>query len=43
LQLFSDGGASLDCISARAQAAFAARFSLDRYRSEVLDAVGRAL
>jgi glycosyltransferase involved in cell wall biosynthesis len=43
LQLISDGGAALDCISARAQAAFAARFSLNRYRSEVLDAVGRAL
>jgi glycosyltransferase involved in cell wall biosynthesis len=43
LELFSNGGALLDCISARAQAAFAARFSLDRYRSEVLDAVGRAM
>jgi glycosyltransferase involved in cell wall biosynthesis len=43
LELFSCGGAMLDCISARAQAAFAARFSLERYRSEVLDVVGRAL
>jgi glycosyltransferase involved in cell wall biosynthesis len=43
LELFSNGGAFLDCISARARAAFAARFTLDRYRSEVLDAVGRAL
>jgi glycosyltransferase involved in cell wall biosynthesis len=43
LELFSGGGAFLDCISAQAKAAFAARFSLDRYRSEVLDAVGRAL
>jgi glycosyltransferase involved in cell wall biosynthesis len=43
LGLFSDGGALLDSISAQAKAAFAARFSLDRYRSEVLDAVGRAL
>ena len=43
MELFSNGGALLDCISARAQAAFADRFSLDRYRSEVLDAVGRAL
>jgi glycosyltransferase involved in cell wall biosynthesis len=43
LELFSGSGALLDCISAQAKAAFAARFSLDRYRSEVLDAVGRAL
>jgi glycosyltransferase involved in cell wall biosynthesis len=43
LQLFSDGGALLDCISAQAKAAFAARFSLDKYRTEVLDAVGRAV
>jgi glycosyltransferase involved in cell wall biosynthesis len=43
LELFSNGGALLNCISARAQATFAARFTLDRYRSEVLDAVGRAL
>jgi glycosyltransferase involved in cell wall biosynthesis len=41
LELFSSSGL-LDCISARARAAFTARFSLDRYRSEVLDAVGRA-
>jgi glycosyltransferase involved in cell wall biosynthesis len=39
LNLFSGGRAQLDCISARARAAFAARFSLERYRSEVLDAV----
>jgi glycosyltransferase involved in cell wall biosynthesis len=43
LELFSSGGALLDCISTRAHAAFEARFSLDRYRSEVLDAVGHAL
>jgi glycosyltransferase involved in cell wall biosynthesis len=43
LELFSNGEALLDGISARARAAFAARFSLDRYRSEVLEAVGRAL
>ena len=43
LELFSNGGALLDCISARACAVFAARFTLDRYRSEVLDAVERAL
>ena len=43
LELFSDGGASLGRISQRARAAFATRFSLDRYRSEVLDVVGRAL
>ena len=43
LELFSRDGALLDCISARAQAAFAARFSLERYRSEVLNVVGRAL
>jgi glycosyltransferase involved in cell wall biosynthesis len=43
LEVFSGGGAFLDCISAQAKAAFAARFSLDRYRSEVLDAVGHAL
>jgi glycosyltransferase involved in cell wall biosynthesis len=41
LELFDRGSALLDCISARAQAAFAARFSLERYRSEVLDAMGR--
>jgi glycosyltransferase involved in cell wall biosynthesis len=43
LELFSHGGALLDCISARARESFAARFSLHRYRSEVLDVVGRAL
>jgi glycosyltransferase involved in cell wall biosynthesis len=43
LGLFSDGGASLGRISQRARATFATRFSLDRYRSEVLDVVGRAL
>jgi glycosyltransferase involved in cell wall biosynthesis len=43
LELFSNGDALLDCISARARAAFAARFTLDRYRAEVLDAIGSAL
>jgi glycosyltransferase involved in cell wall biosynthesis len=43
LELFSGGGALLDRISAQAKAVFAARFSLDRYRYEVLDAVGHAL
>lgn len=43
LELFSDGGGSLGRISQRARAAFATRFSLDRYRAEVLDVVGRAL
>jgi glycosyltransferase involved in cell wall biosynthesis len=43
VELFSNGGALLDALSGRAQAAFAARFSLDRYRAEVLDTVGRAL
>jgi glycosyltransferase involved in cell wall biosynthesis len=43
LDLFSAGGALLESISAQAKAAFAARFSLERYRSEVLDAVGHAL
>jgi glycosyltransferase involved in cell wall biosynthesis len=42
MELLSSG-AVLDCISARAQAAFTLRFSLERYRSEVLDAVGHAL
>jgi glycosyltransferase involved in cell wall biosynthesis len=41
LELFSDGGAVLDSLSARAQAAFAAHFSLDRYRAEVLEVVRR--
>jgi glycosyltransferase involved in cell wall biosynthesis len=40
LELFSNGDDLLDCISARARTAYAARFSLDRYRSEILDAVG---
>lgn len=43
LKLFSDGGALLHCISMRAQGAFAARFSLERYRSEVLRVVRRAV
>lgn len=43
IELFSCGGVLLDSLSARAQEAFAARFSLHRYRSEVLDALGRAL
>ncbi|HTB17189.1 MAG TPA: glycosyltransferase family 4 protein [Bryobacteraceae bacterium] len=42
LELFSDSGAVLEHISERAHASFAARFSLDRYRSEVLDVVGGA-
>jgi glycosyltransferase involved in cell wall biosynthesis len=41
LELFSDGGAQLDGMSYRARAAFSARFCLERYRSEVLDAVQR--
>jgi glycosyltransferase involved in cell wall biosynthesis len=43
LELFSNGGALLDALSGRARTAFAVRFSLDRYRAEVLDTVGRAL
>jgi glycosyltransferase involved in cell wall biosynthesis len=43
LELFSNGGALLDCISTRARARFAARLTLDRYRSEVLDAIGSVL
>ncbi len=43
LELFSTGGACLDAISGRAQASFRERFSLDRYRAEVLHTVGRAL
>jgi glycosyltransferase involved in cell wall biosynthesis len=39
LHVFSGRGAWLDALSERACAAFAARFSLDRYRSEVLDVV----
>ena len=42
-ELLSDGGALLDRISARARASFAERFSLQRYRSEVLEVVERAL
>jgi glycosyltransferase involved in cell wall biosynthesis len=41
LELFSDDGALLDCMSYRARAAFSARFSLERYRSEILDTVRR--
>ena len=43
LELFSNGGQLLDALSLRARVAFAARFSLDRYRAEVLNTVGRAL
>jgi glycosyltransferase involved in cell wall biosynthesis len=43
LELFSNGGALLEALSGRARTAFATRFSLDRYRAEVLDTVGRAL
>jgi hypothetical protein len=43
LELFSKGSALLDGISARARATFAARFTLDRYRAEVLDAIGSVL
>jgi glycosyltransferase involved in cell wall biosynthesis len=43
LELFSDGGALLDCISARAKAAFAARFALERYQFDVLRVVKGAL
>ena len=39
LDLFSDGEALLHCVSARAEVAFEARFTLERYRSEVLDVV----
>ena len=39
LELFANRG-SLNGIAARAHAAFQARFSLDRYRSEVIEAVG---
>jgi glycosyltransferase involved in cell wall biosynthesis len=42
LELFSNGGGLLDSLSSRAQVVFAKRFSLERYRSEVLDVVGRA-
>ncbi len=43
LELFSNGAGLLDCISARAKAVFAERFTLERYRTEVLDAVGGIL
>ncbi len=43
LELFSNGAGLLDCISARAKAVFAERFTLERYRAEVLDAVGSIL
>jgi glycosyltransferase involved in cell wall biosynthesis len=43
LELYSSGDALLDRISARAQAAFQARFTLERYRTEVLDVVRCAL
>jgi glycosyltransferase involved in cell wall biosynthesis len=43
LELFSSGAGLLDCISARAKAIFAERFTLERYRADVLDAVGRVL
>jgi glycosyltransferase involved in cell wall biosynthesis len=42
-RLFSGESASLDRIATEAFAAFQARFSLERYRSEVLDAVGSIL
>ncbi len=43
LEFFSHGVTLLDSISRRARAAFASRFSLQRYRAEVLDMVGRSL
>jgi glycosyltransferase involved in cell wall biosynthesis len=43
LELFPGGAALLDRVSSRAQTAFAARFSLDRYRSQVLDVVQGAI
>jgi len=43
LELFSNGRDLLDCVSLRAQAAFNSRFSLERYRTEVLSAVRSAL
>jgi glycosyltransferase involved in cell wall biosynthesis len=39
LDLFSNGERMLHRVSARAQVAFKARFTLERYRSEVLDVV----
>jgi glycosyltransferase involved in cell wall biosynthesis len=43
LELFSDSSGLLASLSERAQAAFAARFSLERYRSEVLEVVRHAI
>ena len=43
LELFSNGEGLLDCIAARAKAVFAARFTLERYRADVLDAVESVL
>lgn len=43
LELFPCGAARLERISARAQKAFATRFSLERFRSEVLDMVQGAI
>jgi hypothetical protein len=43
LEVCSSGDALLEGISANAQLAFQARFTLDRFRSEVLDAVRSAL
>lgn len=43
VQIFSDGGASLDRLSRRALEVVSTRFSLERYRLEVLDAVRSAL
>lgn len=43
LQLFRGNGAWLESIRTQAQTAFASRFSLERYRSAVLDAVKCAL
>ncbi len=43
LELFSNGAGLLDGISARAKAVFTERFTLERYRAEVLDAVGSVL
>lgn len=42
-ELFCNGDALLDGIAARASAAFNARFTLDRFRAEVLSAVESAL
>ena len=43
LELFPGGAGLLERISERAQKAFATRFSLDRYRSQVLDVVHGAI